>query len=515
MRRSEQNDERAAVEILAEEFRKRLKGGEQPSILEYVERYPEHADDINEVFPAVLAMEQLRRNDDAERQIAERHVAAVRLTTDHIGDYRIVREIGRGGMGVVYEAEQQSLTRRVALKVLAANLSDSATQLRRFRREAKSAGGLHHTNIVPVFGVGRHKRVHYIVMQFIEGVGLDAVLAELNLLCSNGRRSEDADATANSNGTAARPSVATNAAIALREGAFTRYRNSGNSSGGWSPSESRTAVTATSRASRSEEPTVAATADVRTDAGGEITPSRKRKHKNLGHHYWRSVAHIGMQLADALHYAHRHGILHRDIKPSNLLLDREGVVWITDFGLAKHEDSDGLTKTGDIVGTLRYMAPEQFHGRADARSDIHSLGLTLHEMLTLRPAFDQSQHGELIRQKTTADPPNPRKVNPAIPRDLEIIVVKAGASDPANRYQTAGELAEDLQRFLEDRPILARQATPIERLWRWSRRNPVIAALSSLTLVLLFAVAVVSAIGNYRTNLALHEAEEEHRQAVA
>ena len=513
MPRSDQNDERMAVEILAEEFRNRLKGGERPSIREYVEKYPEHTDDINEVFPAILAMEHLRHNADVGRQEAEQHMAKVRLTTDHIGDYRIVREIGRGGMGVVYEAEQQSLKRRVAVKVLSANLSDSPTQLKRFRREAKSAGSLHHTNIVPVFGVGRHKRVHYYVMQFIEGVGLDAVLAELDLLCPNGRHSEDADPTASSNGVASRTSAATNAAIALREGDFTRYRNTGNSSGGWSSSRDRTAATATSRASRSEEPTVAATADVRTDAGGEIAPSRKHAQKKLGHRYWRSVAHIGMQLANALHYAHRHGILHRDIKPSNLLLDPEGVVWITDFGLAKHEDSDGLTKTGDIVGTLRYMAPEQFHGRTDARSDIHSLGLTLYEMLTLRPAFEQSKHGEVIRQKTTADSPSPRKVNPAIPRDLEIVVAKAGASDPGNRYQTAGELADDLQRFLEDRPILARRATPIERLWRWSRRNPVIAALGSLTLILLVAVAVVSAIGNYQTNLALDEAKDEHTRA--
>ena len=513
MPRSEQNDERATVEMLAEEFRTRLRSGEHPSIAEYVEKYPKHADDINDVFPAVQAMEQLRRNDDAERQVGQQRVAAVRPDPDQIGDYRIVREIGRGGMGIVYEAEQQSLKRRVAVKVLAASLSDSPIQLQRFRREAKSAGSLHHTNIVPVFGVGRSKGVHYYVMQFIEGVGLDSVLAELNLLCPDSRGSRDADPTINLNATVRQPSSATNAAIALRDGVFARSANSGSPSSSDSSPRGKAPVSTTSRASWSEAPTVVGTVDQRPEPTRETTRPKDRERKKLGHRYWRSVAHIGTQLADALHYAHRHGILHRDIKPSNLLLDGEGVVWITDFGLAKHEDSEGVTKTGDIVGTLRYMAPEQFRGQTDARSDIHSLGLTLHEMLTLRPTFEETRHAALIHQKTTTDVPSPRKSNGAIPRDLELIVLKASATEPANRYQTAGELADDLQRFLEDRPILARQAMPIERIWRWSRRNPVIAGLSSLTFVLLIAVAVVSAIGNYRTNLALDQAREEHTRA--
>lgn len=545
MGRSEQDDERVTVEILAEEFRERLKRGENPSILEYVERYPEHADDINDVFPAVVVMEQLRHNAHVERQIAKQQVAVLRLTTDHIGDYRIVREIGRGGMGVVYEAEQQSLKRRVAVKILAANLADSPKQLQRFQREAESAGRLHHTNVVPVFGVGQHEGLHYLVMQLIEGVGLDAVIAELAGLCSNSQHSEDADSAADSSGITSRPSAAMSAAIALREGMFTRYRKPGGSTGARSLSRDPPVVTVDSRASHDGEPTVVGTIDVAADVGDDITPSNRprtkgptevsgdprpevasppraapsgiransRDHQNLGHRYWRSVAHIGVQLADALHYAHRHGILHRDIKPSNLLLDGAGVVWITDFGLAKHEDSDVVTKTGDILGTLRYMAPEQFRGQTDARSDIHSLGLTLYEMLTLCPAFEETQHGSLIQQKTTAGPSSPRKIHPTIPRDLETITLKACATDPAHRYQTAGELAADLQHFLDDRPILARRATPIERLWRWSRRNPVIAALGSIALLLLVAVAAVSAIGNYRTTLALKEAEENREKA--
>ena len=177
-----------------------------------------------------------------------------------------------------------------------------------------------------------------------------------------------------------------------------------------------------------------------------------------GSRYWRSVARLGIQVADALQYAHQQGTLHRDIKPANLLLDNRGTVWITDFGLAKLGDLDDLTHSGDMVGTLRYMAPEQFEGKADARSDIYNLGLTLYELLTLRPAFDQKDRRRLIRQMTQEEPPRPRKLNPAIPRDLETIVVKAMAVDAGHRYQTAGQLAADLRCFLEDRPIRARRA---------------------------------------------------------
>ena len=222
-----------------------------------------------------------------------------------------------------------------------------------------------------------------------------------------------------------------------------------------------------------------------------------------GTRYWRSVARIGIQVADALEYAHQQGTLHRDIKPANLLLDNRGTVWIADFGLAKLEDLDDLTHSGDMVGTLRYMAPEQFEGKADARSDVYNLGLTLYELLTLRPAFDEKDRRRLIRQMTQEEPPRPRKLNPAIPRDLETIVVKAMAGDPGHRYQTAGELAADLRCFLEDRPIRARRASLAGRLWRWCRRNRAVAALAGTALALLVAVAVVASVGYLRTNQAL------------
>src|SRR5262249_18325505 len=157
---------------------------------------------------------------------------------------------------------------------------------------------------------------------------------------------------------------------------------------------------------------------------------------------------------------------------SNLLLDTQGLVWVTDFGLAKALDSGDLTGTGEIVGTLRYMPPERFQGQSDARGDIYSLGLTLYELLTLRSAFEQAARQSLICQILADAPSPPRRVNPAVPRDLETIVLKAIARDPAHRYQTAAELADDLKRFVEDRPIQARRASLRERFWRWCRRNP-------------------------------------------
>ncbi len=187
--------------------------------------------------------------------------------------------------------------------------------------------------------------------------------------------------------------------------------------------------------------------------------------------YCRTVARLGAEAADALEHAHGLGILHRDIKPANLLIDLQGAVWITDFGLARFPAGLSLTQTGDLLGTLRYMSPEQALGRrgvVDQRTDIYSLALTLYELLTLRPAFDGLDHQELLRQIALDDPLPPRRINPAVPRDLETIILKATAKDPSNRYATARELAADLGRFLDDQPILARRPGPVERTLRWA-----------------------------------------------
>jgi hypothetical protein len=194
-------------------------------------------------------------------------------------------------------------------------------------------------------------------------------------------------------------------------------------------------------------------------------------------HYFRGIARVAVQVAEALAYAHRQGILHRDIKPSNLLLDQQGTVWVADFGLAKAEGADELTQTGDVVGTVRFMAPERFDGKSLPQSDVYALGVTLYELLTLRPAFDDANQARLVQKVLHEPPVPPRKLDPRIPRDLETVVLKCLAKDPAERYASAEALAEDVRRFLADRPIKARRTPWHERTWRWCRRNRVAAFL--------------------------------------
>jgi WD40 repeat protein len=232
-------------------------------------------------------------------------------------------------------------------------------------------------------------------------------------------------------------------------------------------------------------------------AGGPAPGSHSGLASQSESEFYRSVARVGVQAAEALAYAHQQGVLHRDVKPSNLLLDTRGTVWVTDFGLAKAEGSDELTGPGDIVGTIRYMAPERFRGEADPRSDVYGLGTTLYELLTLGPAFDDANRARLIERIAHEDPPRPRQRDAHIPRDLETIVLKAIAKEPAERYPSAGALAEDLRRFLADRPIRARRSPWAERAWRWCRRNPVVAGLTAAvacSLLLGTAVSVVFAV---------------------
>ena len=208
--------------------------------------------------------------------------------------------------------------------------------------------------------------------------------------------------------------------------------------------------------------------------------------------------------------------MHRDIKPSNLLLDTGGVAWITDFGLAKGDD-EGLTQSGDVIGTIRYMAPERFRGKGDARADVYALGLTLYELLTLRRGFDSPDRLSMIEQIKTKEPLHPRAVDARIPWDLETIVLKAIEKDPEARYQSAEEMAEDLRRFLADEPIRARQVSAVERYWRWCQRNKAVAALlGGITLALVLGTAVSTHFALRATRgewLALEKAAEARENA--
>ena len=334
-----------------------------------------------------------------------------------LGEFRLLREIGRGGMGIVYEAEQQSLGRRVAVKVVQTSGPVDPDLMRRFEREAKAVGRLHHTNIVPVFGVGEQDGAPFYAMQFIDGVGLNDLIDAL----ARKQRGEP-----------------------LRD----------------APSD------------RLVRPLTA------WDAAGMIA-----------------------QAAEGVGHAHDQGVLHRDIKPSNLLIDTHGMVWVTDFGLAKTDDAADLTHTGDLLGTVRYMAPEMFDGKADRRSDVYALGLTLYELLALRPAFDGSDRGQVMKAVLGSGHQPLAAVAANVPRDLETVVAKATDRDPRRRYQTAHDLAADLRRFVRDEPILARRLGPGERLGRWARHNRGLAAALAGLVVTLIGVAVgsLAAAGRFRT----------------
>jgi serine/threonine protein kinase/formylglycine-generating enzyme required for sulfatase activity/tetratricopeptide (TPR) repeat protein len=464
---------------IADEFVEALRQGQRPSVEEFARRYPAHADDIRDMLPALALMEQAKAP-GAQGQRDPADVAPLR----QLGDYQILREVGRGGMGVVYEARQLSLGRHVAIKVLPSHALLDPRQLGRFQREARSAARLHHTNIVPVFGIGEQDGLHYYVMQFIPGLGLDHVLDELRRL----RRTDGKLAPAQAEGQD-RPIDASRdvSAAAVARGLLTgACRQPGPAGAMTSPAGEPAAATGLGPS----DPARAANSSATIRLPGQSETSTLSE---SGRSYWQSVARIGVQVADALAHAAGQGILHRDIKPSNLLLDDAGNVWVTDFGLAKGEsDGDDLTHTGDIVGTLRYMAPERFNGNADVRSDVYALGLTLYELLALRPAFDEADRNKLVNQVMHEEPPRPRRLNPGVPRDLETVVLKATARDPAHRYQTPGAMAEDLKRFLEDRPVRARRISVAERLWRSCRRNPVVAGMAAAVVLALAAGATVS-----------------------
>lgn len=468
------------VDLVAEEFLERYRGGERPSVEEFARRHPDLADEIRDLLPTIAAMERIK---DAH---ADR---APSPKLKRLGDYRIVGEIGRGGMGIVYEAIQESLHRRVAVKVLPQSSLLDERRLKRFEREARTAAKLHHTNIVPVLGVGDQDGVHYYVMQYIRGVGLDEVMSAF-LSTESGER------IANNS---PRSSIASDVARALLDGQFLEDESLHDLT--VMPNDESERKSTSDKVSEKVDETVVAGVSVSRPGStpslgndvpdGESTDLPHAISRDLfGSNYWRSVGNLGRQVADALHYAHSMGVLHRDVKPANLLLDRSGVVWIADFGLAKAMEHDNVSRTGDIVGTLRYMAPEQLRNEADARSDIFSLGVTLYELVTLRPAFsDLERKQTYISQSLEWAPTAPRKENRRIPKDLETIILKAMAVEPAQRYQDASEMVEDLQRFIDDRPITARRVPLNERVWRWCRRNPAIAALSVIASLLLLIAA--------------------------
>jgi len=398
------DDKRDPLDVLSEAFLAAVRRGEPITPEGFAAQHPEGGAELRDLCETLLMLEGAKRDRETSATGGRRLVLP---QLERLGDYRIVREVGRGGMGVVFEAVQESLDRRVALKVMPQASLLSGNQLERFRREAQTAARLHHTHIVPVFDSGEADGLHFYAMQFIDGEGLDAVVKALR-----------------------------------------------------------------------KEP---------RPEGSQALRDR-----------FRLAARIGADVADALHHAHEHGALHRDVKPANLLLDRDGHVWVTDFGLAKALEQNGLTNTGDVLGTLQYMAPEQFAGRYDARSEVYALGVTLWEFAALRPAFAAESRGELVDLIRQGKCAALRRIAPSAPQDLETILARAMAVDPLHRYASAAELARDLRAFLDDRPIAARRQTGMQLLWAWCRRNRALAG-SLATAAAAIALAAIVGWGSYWT----------------
>ncbi|MGF1580592.1 MAG: protein kinase [Gemmataceae bacterium] len=527
-------EQRDPIDVLAGEFTHRLRQGKNPSIAEYQRQHPELAAQIGELFPTIAMLEEMKRKKEQPAQPEIPLLGSAR--PERLGDLQILREIGRGGMGIVYEAKQLSLGRHVAVKVLPPQTVKDTQHLRRFQQEARTVATLHHNNIVPVFGVGEHQGTHYIVMQLIRGVGLDEVFSELRKLSG---KSEN-----HSTNSSVRGAFVSTIAQGLLEGSLDRnglqlgQKNTTEQIGrrisrgvqtriignpqqiNRSDSQRTEPITAGSRRQATPPGDDQQTLEVIPrgvgDLGVEVDvvsaplrPQRSLRDIQDRSCYWRNVARIGMQVAEALDYAHRHQVLHRDIKPGNLLIDGKGEVWVADFGVAKSLTADDLSQTGEVVGTLRYMSPEQLNGKVQSKSDVYSLGVTLYELLTLENAYEGQNQSDLVQRILTNDLPPPRQRDRAIPRDLETIVLKACAREPSQRYDTAGDLAADLKRYLEDRPILARRITVLESALRWTRRNPVVAGLTGMIFVLLTVIAVVSSIAYAQTTNALEKEREE------
>jgi serine/threonine protein kinase/Flp pilus assembly protein TadD len=403
----------ALIGQVADEFLQRQKSGESPDPEEYAARHPEAAELIRNVLRSLRLIEESAGGAGT----SDEPLAGT------LGDYRLIREVGRGGMGVVYEAEQISLGRRVALKVLPFAATMDARHLQRFHNEARAAASLHHEHIVPVYAVGCERGVHFYAMQFIEGLTLAQVISRQD---------------------AAGETTAPHAA-------------------GADDTTPRPAATETPR-----------------DAA-----------------FFRRAAEWGAQAAEALEHAHSLGVVHRDVKPGNLMIDAQGKLWVADFGLARTAAEGNLTMTGDVLGTLRYTSPEQAlakHGLVDHRTDVYALGATLYELLTGRPAVEGRDRAEILLRVASEEPVPPRRHERAVPTDLQTVVLKALSKDPLDRYRSAGELAADLRRFLEDRPLKARPPSAAKRLSRLLRRHR-IAAVASVVGLLVCLTALAGSIG--------------------
>jgi serine/threonine protein kinase/tetratricopeptide (TPR) repeat protein len=430
-----------------EEYLAALQTGDRPDREKFLAQYPGLADKLTPLLDGLEFVHQVAPQLRSGDTYSSAEHESKSTAPASLGDYRIIREVGRGGMGVVYEAEQISLSRRVALKVLPFAAVMDPRRLARFRNEAQAAATLTHQYIVPVYAVGSAQGVHYYAMQFIEGCTLADMIEQLRQAA--GKTTDKSPAS---------QSLAVKQLAAGLTNGIVAVRSAGNLPLAMPP-----------------RPLPAPSAETARSVQAAIST----ENSYASTHYVRTVTELALQIAEALDYAHRQGVVHRDIKPGNLLLDMQGNPWITDFGLARIENDTNLTMTGDLVGTLRYMSPEQALAQrviVDHRTDIYSFGVTFYELLTLEPVFAASGRQELLRDIAFREPSPMRKHQRGIPADLETIVMKAMAKNPAERYATAQEMAEDLRRQLADQPIRARRPSILWRVRKWSRRHRAVVA---------------------------------------
>lgn len=389
-------DENSRIEQAMEEYLEHLEAGTPVNREQFLSNYPDLRIELSEQLEALEYL-HLAKPEFVEPSSGERLPDDVVAAGATLGDFQLVRPIGRGGMAIVYEARQLSLDRIVAVKILPFAAVMDARQLQRFQNESRAAAALDHPNIVPVYFVGQDRGVHFFAMQLIEGQCLADWIAQAR-----------ADAT---------------------------------------------------------EP------------------------NNDRHHFATSV---GIQACDALQLAHEQGVVHRDVKPSNLLIDENKRVFLSDFGLARFDGAESITRTGDIIGTLDYMSPEHLSGSnlIDARSDLYSLGATLYELISLQKPFESESH----RGQFNFEHRKLRRVDANIPTDLETVISKAMASEPADRYDTAAEMGDDLRRFRDGQPIMARRPSYVDRAAKWARRHSRLSSGIAIAACCMFAALSVATL---------------------
>lgn len=497
-----QADRDAELDRLAEEFLAAVRAGHNVEVEEYAAQHGEFAAEIRQLFPALLELEDLGEGglpgpfdlsrfgasqslgltnslrkyspSNAEFESLDNSVsgqsagwgeASSWQQLQHvrsIGEFEIVRPLGKGGMGVVFLARQPKLNRSVALKILPNFWSASPDLKRRFDLEATATAQMQHAHIVPLFESGQAaingdvlNQVHYLAMRYVPGRSLDRIVAE-QITATNATQTE----------------APVSGFLAAAQDQW-----SGRSE--------------TERASRSE---------TQIGTTGKQTPGESAAEVpfdiSMGNRArWRLIARAGAEVAEALAHAHDKEILHRDIKPSNLIVDSTGKTWVADFGLAKFMALD-TTDTDGVAGTLRFMAPERFRDWADPRSDVYSLGITLFELATLRKAREETDRSRLIADILRQDLDRPSQCVAGIPADFETIILKATDREPSRRYESAAALRDDLYRFCDRRPILARRAGPLTQLYGWCVRNRPTAMMGVATFCLLVLFSLFTGLAS-------------------